>query len=255
MPTLDSDDPGGVRGGEPRRSSGAAIPGLLVVCALLAAVLALDPAANLATLTRLMGLPERAETVHRPGDPGGEHAFLLTVPGSGRPVGFDPCRPLEVLLNPAGAPDNHRELVTTGLTRIEAATGLDVRLLGTTGARDIVGDGRRSPALIMWADEDEVPELAGDVAGVGGALAVGSGGRERYVTGRVVLDVDYYDSLGWWEARWGQAVMDHELAHLVGLGHVEDGDELMVEGTGSRTRFGPGDLEGLAALGALPCSP
>ena len=46
-------------------------------------------------------------------------------------------------------------------------------------------------------------------------------------------------------------VLVHEFGHVVGLDHVEDTDELMYRyaGRGSVT-FGPGDLAGLAAVGA-----
>ena len=50
-----------------------------------------------------------------------------------------------------------------------------------------------------------------------------------------------------------QAIVDHEFGHLVGLDHVDDPGELMAEVNIGRTSYGPGDLEGLARLGAIPC--
>ena len=50
-----------------------------------------------------------------------------------------------------------------------------------------------------------------------------------------------------------QAIVDHEFGHLVGLDHVTDPGELMAEVNLGRTSYGPGDLEGLARLGAIPC--
>ena len=56
---------------------------------------------------------------------------------------------------------------------------------------------------------------------------------------------------GWASAR---AVVLHELGHLVGLGHVDAAGELMQpQGGPEITDWGPGDREGLAALGGSEC--
>ena len=50
--------------------------------------------------------------------------------------------------------------------------------------------------------------------------------------------------------------MRHELAHVVGLNHVDDAAELMYpEGIPGVVAFGPGDLTGLARLGRGQCFP
>jgi hypothetical protein len=45
----------------------------------------------------------------------------------------------------------------------------------------------------------------------------------------------------------------HELAHVVGLAHVDDPRELMYADNLGHQAFGPGDLTGLAALGRGRC--
>ena len=40
---------------------------------------------------------------------------------------------------------------------------------------------------------------------------------------------------------------------MVGLDHVDSDDELMYEDNIGQTDLGPGDLEGLAKLGAVDC--
>lgn len=72
----------------------------------------------------------------------------------------------------------------------------------------------------------------------------------RYVTDRVMLDRELFASLGG-EAAFAQALVDHELGHVVGLGHVEDSGELMYEHALERTAYGPGDRECLAR-GCVP---
>ena len=41
----------------------------------------------------------------------------------------------------------------------------------------------------------------------------------------------------------------HELAHVLGLGHIKVQGELMEPSGGGVTDLGPGDLEGLSELG------
>jgi predicted Zn-dependent protease len=50
-----------------------------------------------------------------------------------------------------------------------------------------------------------------------------------------------------------RAIIVHELGHLVGLDHVNDPGELMHADNVGRLALGPGDREGLAALGSGRC--
>ncbi|MHA7292483.1 matrixin family metalloprotease [Arthrobacter sp. HLT1-21] len=52
-----------------------------------------------------------------------------------------------------------------------------------------------------------------------------------------------------------RAIIVHELAHVVGLDHVDDPTQLMHEGTNGLTTLSDGDRAGLALLGAGPCVP
>ena len=105
--------------------------------------------------------------------------------------------------------------------------------------------------LVAWADEEEVPALSGDVAGLAGSVVVESLGRARYVTGTVTLDAEAFQritgELGGDAA--AQAIIDHEFGHLVGLDHVDDAGELMYADNIGRRDWGPGDLAGLSRLG------
>ena len=63
----------------------------------------------------------------------------------GRPVGYDPCRPVEIIVNPAGGPPNSLDLVTEVAAELSANSGLDIRVRGLTdepASLDLVeGDG------------------------------------------------------------------------------------------------------------------
>lgn len=244
----------------PRRKQGrgALLPGLLISALILGCVIALSPDENMRTLRRLAGLDGRLGDLPFLADGDGSYAFALTQRGSKEPVTYDPCRTIEVVVNPEGAPDNYDELVDTAIARTSEATGFQFERVGTTDDRDFTRRqgalGSRPPVLVAWADEDEVPELAGDVAGIGGSTATDFGtGRMRYVSGIVVLDSDVFDDFTTAEEPYAQAIVDHEFGHLVGLDHVDDRGELMNAENFGVTEYGPGDLEGLARLGRVDC--
>lgn len=232
----------------------SALP-LALTAALLVGVIAVLPTENSLAVRRLLGFDDdRLAAAPQVPDGSGSYSFLQTQPGSDEPVAYDPCRPIEVEVNPDGAPDNYDELVDTGLARTASATGLKFVRVGHTDATDLPdGIARRRPVLIAWATPEEFPQLEGDVAGIGGSVAVGSSHKLRYVTGKVILRRDVFERFAPSDTEVAQAIVDHELGHLVGLGHVDDEGELMNESALGRRRFGPGDLEGLARLGSVDC--
>ena len=191
-------------------------------------------------------------------DADGAYAFLGTH-SDGRPVGFNPCQEIEYVVNPAGAPGGWEELVDRAIGDVSDATGLGFVDAGTTDSRDfaerIDRAGDPLPVIIAWADDEEVDALADDVAGVGGPTLVSRGLQRSYVSGSVVMDTDITDRLdrqiGGGNAQLG--LLLHELGHLVGLDHVDDSSELMFPTATRMTAFGPGDLQGLSLLGAIPC--
>ncbi len=238
---------------KPSRASG--VVALIVLGAVTtSAVFAMQPGIFPDRVHELLGTsPERLLPARDIPTGPGEFSFMATQPDSDEPVGYNPCQVIEVAVNPEGAPDDHQELVETAMARTSDATGLQFELVGTTQDRDFENMSMDDPVLVMWSDETEAPDLAGDIAGVGGSYRVSpfGGGRERYVTGFVILDVEAYDRMRSGAIR--QAVVDHEFGHLVGLGHVEDPRQLMHERGGFTTEYGDGDLTGLAELGAIEC--
>lgn len=233
---------------------------VLLTTALLTAVVLWHPSDQFGTVRRAIGLgPERPLPAPAVVRQGGTFTFAMTQPGTDEPVGWNPCQAIRYAVNPRGEPAGGRELLDRALERISAATGLAFEDEGETDDRPFPGGvrlfGRPDPVVIGWADAAEYPDLAGRVAGVGGAIAEREGtGRLRFVSGGVVLDVEAFTpTTVAQQPRVMEAIVVHELAHVVGLGHVSEPMELMFADNTGQVELGPGDREGLARLGTLPC--
>lgn len=244
----------------PRRSHGPVLPGLMVAAVLAGLIVARDPGATGTRVRELLGSSERIGEIVGITDGDGEYAFVRTQRGSDVPVTWSPCSEIPYVVNPDGAPDGWEELVEESVETIEEASGFVFDDRGLTDDRDFdrrsVSAGAASPVLIGWADDQEVPALEGEVAGLGGsAWETRQVGPERFITGMVALDTDTFDRLA--VQRGGEqamrAILVHELGHVLGLAHVDDDTQLMYGGNLVRTDLGDGDLEGLARLGAVDC--
>jgi Matrixin len=197
----------------------------------------------------------------------GKYAFIHTT-ADGRPVTYDSCRPIRYVVNPIGMPDGGLEVVREAVREISAASGLRFTEDGLTQERfsevrrlrqpQRYGD-RWAPVLIGWVEEASYPLPSGNVAGAAGSIVVAPDGpgSERYVTGEIALNRDWFTRAMTYpdgdEA--AHAVVLHELGHLLGLDHVDDPGQLMTESASGITELGLGDRQGLAAVGAGRCWP
>lgn len=227
---------------------------LVLTLIAVSAYLAISDGTVAMSVRGLLGVDGRERPVVE-ADGTGEFAFLQTQRGGGEPVGFSPCRNIEYVVNPADGPADWEQQVTSAVGELSDRTGLEFTFEGATDERDF---GRREsgdPVLIGWADEEEVDGLADDVIGLGGPTIATLGNRSFFVSGSVVIDTSFTDQVD--DALFGEelerALLLHELGHLAGLDHVDDPGELMYPDGPSRSDYGPGDLEGLARLGAIAC--
>ena len=187
----------------------------------------------------------------------------------GEPVRWDPCRPIVIVHDLAAGPADLTDDLKVAVDRLRDATGLDLVVAGRVdehprGDRppylpERYGD-RWAPVLVAWAEPREAGLPLRDVdRGIGVPIAVGRPGDRAYVSGQVVLNADRSDLRPGFDDRatsWGATLL-HELAHVLGLGHVDDPAQLMhVRPGDGPVRFGAGDLAGLRAVGAeLGCRP
>lgn len=203
-----------------------------------------------------------------PAHPSSSYRFMVTQQDGKTPVAYDPCRPIHFVVRAKGAPPGGRRLLEQAIGQVSAATGL--RFVDDGGTTESPRSQRKAfqpkrygnrwvPALIAWETAKENPDFASDMAGEAGSTRVEVPGRPAvYVTGQVQLDATKIRRLlaepgGVAVAR---GLIDHELGHLVGLGHVKDRTQVMyprvVHGV---TGYRGGDRTGLALLGAGPCAP
>lgn len=196
-----------------------------------------------------------------------EFAFMRTISGSDRPVAWDPCRPIHLVVNNnSDAPVGGDQLLREAAGQVSSATGLRFVIDRSTteapsttrGPQDQRRYGDRwSPVLVAWTDPSVIPGLAGRVAGLAGPISApySSPDEQHWVSGQVNLDGPDFTNLLHRQGGWpiARAIVMHELGHLVGLAHVPESTELMAPAETGRMSFGPGDLEGLRQLGLGRC--
>ena len=178
----------------------------------------------------------------------------------GRPARWDPCAPIHYVVLSRWAPATGRADLAAALARISAVSGLrfvddgdtEEIPLRTREAYQPARYGKRwAPILIGWVPPSRTDLGLGDgVQGVTMAIALGGRAGGSIVTGQVALDADRRLPGGFGPGATEGEVLLHELAHAVGLGHVQDPTQVMYpQTTNSESQYGAGDRAGLAALG------
>ncbi len=171
----------------------------------------------------------------------------------GTPLRWDPCRPIEWVVRPSDPPWLVA-LATAAFDQVGAEAGLTFHHAGVDDGRvgaergTATEDDRWQPVLVTLASREQVTWLADDDR----ALAVPVVVDDVFVTGQVLLadDVDLDPNFTTRDGSWGATLL-HEASHLVGLDHVDDGDQLLYPyPLPGPAALGEGDRDGLAALRA-----
>ena len=242
-----------------------------------------DDAAGTAPLASPSDCPARdhlspdANGVVREGvRPSFDYTFLFVASEGCQPVRFNPCQPLRYALNRKLATDAHVADLIESIRKLSDATGLTFERVADTDEdprrvprprRQPEGTFTWPPVVVGWSNLGAGDGLRGRGAvRADPDVVVGGGGRPEIVsdvivTGNLILNLDAVADL---ETRqpvphgfgtgvnWGRIIL-HELAHVIGLGHVESRTSIMNEAltqqTLSSAEWGAGDLIGLRQLG------
>ena len=234
---------------EQRRGGGctSVLSLLLILGLVISMVIYLSPGLDFGNVRRTVSSDRSAGV---PGS-GGEGYTFMQVTEGGSPVTWGCEAQIELQVNPQGAPEGYAELVASAVAQVNDVTSFTFVVAGETDDREFTDRGR-GPVLLGWADEQEVPELAGSTAGLGGSsYVIGPGGGARSVGGMVVLDTDMPG--GWLRSLDDRVVLVHELIHVLGLGHSDDPGALMAAENSGQEELAEGDLAGLAALEQAAC--
>jgi len=194
-----------------------------------------------------------------------------------QPTGlFSPCEPIEYQIDPVNEPPGSRAILELAIQDLEEATGLVFEFrgefeLGPSSNWDALDE--PGPVKIVYLKERDFSQLreetggfsSGDVLAFAGPLMISlNTSRDQFIAhgGRAVFDVTWMEKeLSGLSASANQRETKvyttylHEMAHVLGLGHVENETQLMHPQLSGRNSsgLGAGDLSGLALAGKGPC--
>lgn len=174
--------------------------------------------------------------------PSASTAFTMAATHpDGRWARWDPCDPITVLVDFSDATTGARVELDDVVHELRAATGLDLRVV-----EGHVGDTPVNGAItVRWAPGGSVSGLSGNVIGLGGFGYT----TERIVWGNVWIRSDVALGIQPDGDDLLRFVLAHELAHALGLGHIDDRTQLMYPYANGHDHFQDGDLAGLYRLG------
>lgn len=192
-------------------------------------------------------------------------AYRFSVHDSrGRPARWDPCSPVQVKVSREGAPAGALGEMRAAVAHVEAVTGLAFRLrtvprTRSGDARDLM-NGRlmRRQVLLAFTDPaDDQLRDPGASAETATSWIPRRDGRLQYVSATMLFNVRHAPLYGHGDdgrPSW-QRLFEHELGHLLGLGHVRDTRSIMNPWIVDRHGMSRGDTFGLKRLGSGPCMP
>ena len=201
----------------------------------------------------------------------GRYAQYAAYERNGRKYyGWTPCVPITYAVNTERATQSQIDALNTAIENAEQASGFDFIYRGnvtgslkTNGVDSrVAGSTESAMAVFAFSDPYATPILAGNTIGIGGIGPSAQGALPIELAGGASTA---------WVVRGGFAIIDitdisspaeitsaftHEIAHMLGLDHVNAIGELMrpVILSPPQENFGNGDKNGLYSIGAPQCS-
>jgi hypothetical protein len=198
-----------------------------------------------------------------PGTQGRHRHYTFLRIFDGQPVRWNPCNPIHYVVNIQLAPAGALSDVQGAVQHVTDATGIDFIYEGQSSEtpssiRKVFQPkhyGQEwAPVLIAWVD----PNGSAIPFGKPGHYALGLGlplyptpaaRPVQYVSGEISINANYDAPDGFATPGALGLIVQHELGHVMGLGHADVAGELMGRSGGGATGWGAGDLEGLMQLG------
>ncbi|RLV50047.1 hypothetical protein D9V37_09295 [Nocardioides mangrovicus] len=183
----------------------------------------------------------------------GTYRFMRTQPlDPTQPVGYNPCRFIEVEINYADATPTIAADVERIARDMLQVSGLHLRYVGASQRTHLAPPSGR--ILVSFTRASNDTSMNDAIAGRGGSSSYTSGYPDQtlyYVGGTVTLNADTYN-----RSTHDQQllILAHEFGHAVGLAHAPGAELMNADAWGYRLHhWAHGDLTGLARLGELPC--
>lgn len=195
------------------------------------------------------------------------HPYKFLSANSRGPAVWACGRPITVALNTVALDSSSRSSVAADLAAslelIESVSGFRFKFLGPTSAvptktwgYDWVDQSPKAQVVVAVVPSQSSDLLVANGAAIGGSFFKTDGaGRLFSFSGYVVVRTErFFDYAPGSGPMSHQALLTHELLHVLNLDHVEDPNSLLTERLSSSNGImGPGDIEGLAALHAVSC--
>jgi hypothetical protein len=172
---------------------------------------------------------------------------------------LDPCTTIGYRVNLTHAPVGALDDVQHAFDRVHQASGLTFRYLGRTTALPPSESGWPSDTTVIvgWAAPKQTAwKLTGSLVGMGGPVywrsATDATGSLRQITrAGVLLDSSAKMARGFAPGDLQGKVLQHEIGHAVGLGHVRSSSQRMKHLISARStpNWGAGDLAGMRKVG------
>ncbi len=165
---------------------------------------------------------------------------------SDRGARWDPCRTVTYRINSSASYQGATDDIRGAFRQVGLVTGFRFEYLGTTTKEVTRNKYGYYPVgtdiLVDWQSPKEDAGLSGGVAAIGGHWVQDG----RRFNGYILLDRTNAHSRGIW-----RQVMNHELGHVLGLGHARTTSQQMYGAASSLNQLlGAGDLAALGRVGA-----